>query len=108
MVRRSKDKGLTGRTVKPLKKSGSGGQRIDRSSATKAQELRIIEALRIRPRTTEDFRRDFGIFQISARVHSLRAQGWDIRTDRITLVDRDGFMHPRAALYSLHESEGAA
>lgn len=108
MARPPKEKGPTGRTVEPLKKSDSGRQCIDRSSATEAQERRIIEALRRRPHTTEDFRRDLGIFQISARVHALRAQGWDIRTDRITLVDRDGFTHPRAGLYSLHESEGAA
>lgn len=78
-----------------------------RSSATEAQEARILAALRIRPRTTDDFRREIGIFQISARVHSLRAKGWDIRTDRVTLVDRDGFAHPRAGLYSLiAEPEG--
>jgi hypothetical protein len=71
-----------------------------RSSATKAQERRIIAHLKQRPMTTDDFRKE-GIFQISARIFGLRAQGYVISTDRVTVVDRDGFSHPRAALYSL-------
>ena len=71
-----------------------------KSSAVKDQERRIIAALQIRPHTTKDFRA-IGIFQISARIWGLRAQGWSIATDRVTVVDRDGFTHPRAALYSL-------
>lgn len=74
--------------------------RKEGSSAVKDQERRIVNALKIRPHTTDDFRA-IGIFQISARIWGLRAQGWVINTDRVTVVDRDGFAHPRAALYSL-------
>lgn len=78
----------------------------DRSSAVEAQEHRIIEALRRRPHTTDDFRK-LGIFQISARIWGLRAKGWDIKTDRVTVIDRDSYAHPRAGLYSLQgEPEG--
>jgi hypothetical protein len=73
-----------------------------RGNSVHAQEQRILAALRIRPHTTDDFRR-LGIFQISARIWGLRAKGWDIRTDRVTVVDRDSYTHPRAALYSLVE-----
>lgn len=78
-----------------------------RSSATEAQEARILAALRIRPRTTEDFRK-LGIFQISARIFGLRRKGWNIVTERVTVVDRDSYAHPRAALYSLADPEEGA
>lgn len=79
-----------------------------RSAAVKAQEQRIIAALKLRSMTTDDFRK-IGIFQISARIWGLRAQGYNITTDRITVVDRDGYPHPRAGLYSLvSEPEGGA
>ncbi|VTY35605.1 Helix-turn-helix domain protein [Xylophilus ampelinus] len=68
----------------------------------RVQEARIIAALRVRPQTTDSFRA-IGIFQISARIWGLRKQGWNIQTNRITVVDRDGYAHPRAALYSLIE-----
>ncbi|WP_341887050.1 helix-turn-helix domain-containing protein [Variovorax sp. YR752] len=71
-----------------------------RGSAVKEQERRIVAALRLRPMTTDDFRK-IGIFQISARIWGLRAQQYAITTDRITVVDRDGYAHPRAALYTL-------
>ncbi len=76
--------------------------RIIRGRSSTEQGRVIIEALRIRAHTTDDFRK-LGIFQISARIWELRKQGWDIRTDRITVVDRDSYSHPRAALYSLVE-----
>jgi hypothetical protein len=77
-------------------------------SAVEVQEERIIAALRIRPHTTDDFRK-LGIFQIGARIWGLRRKGWNIETERITVVDRDGYPHPRAGLYSLiGETEGSA
>lgn len=73
-----------------------------RGNAVRVQEARIIAALRVRPQTTDSFRA-IGIFQISARIWGLRKQGWNIETKRVTVVDRDGYAHPRAALYSLVE-----
>jgi hypothetical protein len=70
------------------------------SNSVKDQEQRIVAALALRSHTTDTFRA-LGIFQISARIWGLRAKGYVIQTDRITVVDRDGFPHPRAALYTL-------
>lgn len=80
----------------------------DRSTATQAQRDRILAALKRRPQTTEDLRK-LGIFQVPARVKELRDRfGYAIETTRVTVVDRSGYQHPRAALYSLRMAEGAA
>ncbi|MDI1342418.1 helix-turn-helix domain-containing protein [Polaromonas sp.] len=72
-----------------------------KSTATEAQRDRILQALRCRPQTSYDLRR-LGCYQAPARVKELRDRfGYGITTDRVTLYDRDGFAHPRAALYTL-------
>lgn len=72
-----------------------------KSTATEAQRGRILAALRLRPQTSYDLRR-MGCYQAPARVKELRDRfGYSITTDRVTLYDRDGFAHPRAALYTL-------
>lgn len=72
-----------------------------KSTATEAQRERIVQALRRRPQTSYDLRR-LGCYQSAARVKELRDRfGYVIETTRITLVDRDGYLHPRAALYTL-------
>jgi hypothetical protein len=72
-----------------------------KSTHSEAQRQRIVEALRNRPQTSYDLRR-LGCYQAPARVKELRDRlGYVITTDRITLVDRDGYSHPRAALYTL-------
>lgn len=79
----------------------------DRSTATQAQRDRILAALKRRPQTTEDLRK-LGIFQVPARVKELRDRfGYAIDTTRVTVVDRSGYRHPRAALYSLRPAQGA-
>ncbi len=80
-----------------------------RSSRVEAQRQRILTALRQRPQTTEDLRK-LGIFQAATRVKELRDRfGYRIETSRVTLIDREGWEHPRAGLYSLlEEPEGAA
>jgi hypothetical protein len=78
-----------------------------KSPHSKAQRQRILQALRQRPQTTEDLRR-IGIFQAPARIKELRDRfHFDIETTRLTVIDREGFPHPRAALYVLHEEKGA-
>ncbi|VTU29508.1 hypothetical protein H6CHR_03209 [Variovorax sp. PBL-H6] len=79
-----------------------------RSSHSQAQRQRILEALRRRPQTTEDLRR-IGIFQAPARVKELRDRfGYVIETVRVTVIDRESYPHPRAALYVLRsEPQGA-
>ena len=71
------------------------------STASEAQRHRIIDALRSRPHTSYDLRR-LGIYQAPARIKELRDRfGFEITTNLITLIDRDGYMHARCALYSL-------
>lgn len=74
----------------------------NKSSRTAAQRQRILAALRIAPRTSHDLRCE-GIYQPGARIKELRDAGHNIATERVELWDRDGYMHPRAALYSLLE-----
>jgi hypothetical protein len=72
-----------------------------RSTSVEAQRARIIAALRQRPHTSYELRR-LGAFQAPARILELRYMlGYDIRTERVTLYDRDGYMHPNAARYHL-------
>lgn len=74
-----------------------------RSPNCEAQRQRILEALRRRAQTTEDLRK-IGIFQAAARIKELRDRfGYRIETVRVTVVDRESYPHPRAALYVLHE-----
>ncbi|MEB0059248.1 helix-turn-helix domain-containing protein [Variovorax sp. LG9.2] len=78
-----------------------------KSTAGRAQRLRIIEALRLRPQTSYDLRR-LGCYQAPARIKELRDKfGFNIQTVRVTLVDRDGYSHSGSALYVLHEFEAA-
>lgn len=71
-----------------------------KSTATEAQRLRILEALRIGPKTSYDLRR-MGCYQAPARIIELRRMGYEIETELVTLYDRDGYMHPRCARYHL-------
>jgi hypothetical protein len=76
------------------------------STASEAQRERIISALRTGPKTSYDLRR-LGCYQAPARIKELRDKfGYDIRTERVTLYDRDGYMHRGAARYHL-EAEPA-
>lgn len=71
-----------------------------KSSVTEAQHERILDALWNGPKTSHELR-CAGIYQVSARILELREMGFAIRTARVTLHDRDGYPHPRCALYSL-------
>lgn len=95
--------------VGALKTGQSAREFSAKSTHSEAQRQRILDALRRRPQTSYDLRR-IGCYQAPARVKELRDRfGYMIETTRVTLVDRDGYRHPRAALYSLvGEPEGAA
>lgn len=71
-----------------------------RSITTKAQRQRILKALRNGPKTSYDLRR-IGCYQAPARIIELRRMGYEIKTELVTLYDRDGFQHPRCARYHL-------
>ena len=92
----------------PLENTLSQGPKFSaRSSHSEAQRQRILAALRRRPQTTEDLR-SIGVFQVATRVKELRDRfNFDIETVRVTVVDRESYSHPRAALYVLHEASEA-
>ena len=74
---------------------------MSKSTATRDQYNRIIEALRIRPQTSYALRR-LGVYQAPARIKELRDKfDYSITTDPVVIVDRDGFRHARVALYTL-------
>ena len=80
----------------------------DKSTATAAQERRILDALRISPKTTDDLR-GLGVYQVSARIWGLRAKGIDIETTLFDGYAADGYSHTRMARYTLlSEPEGGA
>ena len=91
----------------PSKANQLSRQFSARSPNSEAQRQRILAALRRRPQTTEDLRQ-IGIFQAATRVKELRDRfNYDIETVRVTVIDRESYPHPRAALYVLHEPKGA-
>lgn len=93
----------------PKKLSNAKSSAQSTAMLSKSEQFHImVEAMRRRDQTTSSFR-DLGILQPSARVHGLRAIGYQIETTRITMVDHVGIAHSRAALYSLvSEPEGGA
>lgn len=104
----------TRKTKSPAGSSGTGTpnqstlrpQFSARSPNSEAQRQRILAALRRRAQTTEDLR-SIGIFQAAARIKELRDRfNYDIETVRVTVVDRESYSHPRAALYVLHKPKG--
>ncbi|WP_373424234.1 helix-turn-helix domain-containing protein [Variovorax boronicumulans] len=74
----------------------------EKSTATAAQELRIVEALMSGPKTTDDLR-SVGCYQVSARIWGLRARGYNIVTDLFNGYAADGLRHARMARYTLVE-----
>jgi helix-turn-helix protein len=72
----------------------------NRSTATAAQEQRIIEALRTGPKTTDQLR-EAGCYQTSARIFGLRARGYVINTELHDGIGADSFWHKRMARYTL-------
>lgn len=96
-----KTKPLAGFSGTGAPKESKQRQFSARSPNCEAQRQRILKALKAGPRTTEDLRK-IGIFAAAARIKELRDRfGYDITTDLIQVTDREGFPHPRVALYSL-------
>lgn len=80
--------------------AGHGPKFNPKSTATEAQRERILSALAHGPKTSYDLRR-LGCYQCPTRVLELRRQGYDIRTDLVTIWDQEGYRHHRVALYVL-------
>jgi predicted transcriptional regulator len=110
MSARQKENASVAVTTKALRKHETQSpERNARSTTTQAQRDRVLAALKRRPQTTEDLRK-LGIFQTAARVKELRDHdGHHIDTSLVTLYDREGFVHRRAARYALVTgAEGAS
>jgi len=88
--------------VGSLKKTQSSLKFSDKSTATEAQQRRILAALRNGPKTTDDLRA-LGCYQTSARIWGLRAKGFNIVTDLFDGYAADGYSHARMARYTLLE-----
>ena len=71
-----------------------------KSTATAAQEKRILEALRTGPKTTDELRA-LGCYQVSARIFGLRKRGCNIVTSLFDGWAADGYSHRRMARYEL-------
>ena len=90
----------------PTKVQGAFKDRISGADVTprfltkEDQQAKILNLLTLRPHTSYELRRA-GCYQCPTRVLELRRQGYRIDTARVTVVDQDGFEHPRVALYSL-------
>lgn len=98
---RKREEGSTGRAVEAFSKAIAKPESRALSTATEAQRLRIVAALRRRPHTSYELR-CLGCYQAPARVKELRDRlGYDIRTDRVVLTDGDGYTHAKCALYTL-------
>ncbi|OAK55014.1 hypothetical protein A3K87_04235 [Variovorax paradoxus] len=93
----------------PSKANQLSHQFSHKSTRTEAQQLRIIEALRSGPKTTDQLRA-IGCYQVSARVHALRHRyKYEILTELFDGYAADGYSHARMARYTLvSEPEGAA
>lgn len=77
---------------------------ICKPTADLSQLDRILGLLRVGPQTTDSLRAH-GIYQVSARIFSLRALGYSIKTHLFDDFSTDGMYHQRMALYVLHEPE---
>lgn len=71
-----------------------------KSTHAEAQRERILHALCVGPKTSYELRR-IGCYQCPTRVLELRRMGYDIRTERVSIWDEDGYRHCGVALYTL-------
>ena len=69
-------------------------------SQTQKQCTRLLDALRIKPMTALEIWQELGIARASARVFDLREEGWEVKSEDITVRNRDGETC-HVALYSL-------
>lgn len=71
-----------------------------KSTEREAQNRKLVALLRIAKRNTYELRK-LGISHPAGRVQDIEADGYVIRSDRVSVVDENGFLHPGVALYTL-------
>lgn len=85
--------------VEPGPSSPRRGQQTETSN--EAQLARVLQALEENASQTTDDLRALGIYQVSARVFSLRQHGHEIVTELFNGYSADGYHHKRMARYTL-------
>ncbi|GAC1034394.1 hypothetical protein thsps21_52230 [Pseudomonas sp. No.21] len=75
---------------------------------SQAQQTRLLNRLQQGPVDTLTARSDLNILMPAARIKELRDLGYDIRTQRITLIDKYGHTHQGIALYYMLSAEPVA
>lgn len=97
-----KAKGPDVRPSSPSINTPPNGKSTGKSStATEAQERRILVALANGIAKTTDQLRALGCYQASARIFGLRKKGYNIVTELFNGWAADGFSHARMARYRL-------
>lgn len=87
----------------------NGYKRADLHDTSRiAQQRRLLTRLQGGPVDTIYSRRELNIMHPGGRVLELRAQGHEIHTQRITLIDECGRTHSGIALYTLIRLAGNA
>lgn len=81
-------------------KGGAEGCRANFSTATEAQQARVLAMLELRPHTSHELAQK-GIYHPPRRIRELRLMGHPIATRRVNLIDEWGYTHKRCALYEL-------
>jgi Helix-turn-helix domain len=78
-----------------------------RNTSAYAQRKRMLDALQTLGAVNTLYARDrLNIMMPAARVKELRQQGHQILTTRITITDRNGFVHHNVARYELIQLAG--
>lgn len=81
-------------------------EKLGNASAS-AQRKRLLAALQTQgPLNTIDARDNLNIMMPASRIKELRQQGHQIHTDRISITDRNGFVHGNVARYVLVKLAG--
>jgi len=70
------------------------------ATASEAQRQKLLTLLRFRPHHTDELR-EKGIFHAAARIQDLEKRGYVFTSQRVNLIDRDGYPRKGVALYTL-------
>lgn len=77
------------------------------NASANAQRKRLLDALQILGAVNTLYARDrLNIMAPAPRIKELREQGHQIHTDRISITDRNGFIHSNVARYVLIKLAG--
>jgi hypothetical protein len=87
------------RRTSPARAADFSGGAMSAKSCAEQREF-LLSTLAVSGRSSYWFRNN-GCYQVPTRVFELRKLGHDIRTSLVTIVDADGWSHPRCAFYEI-------